>query len=572
MRSPLLWLALTVHLVLASSYAWCTPSFEGPDENSHYEYAWHLANARQLPLTQTKATELQLPQTEGAVLGHHPPLYYALVAAGMVAMGRDDTVFGPMLNPKFGAPGEPSRYLRFLHEQNANILLSWLRMISVVLGAVTIVCVHRLARVCCPQAPRVADLAAMLVACLPMWSALHGLLNSDVLATTLSSLTLLLLVTMLRMDRVTKWHGAALGVLLGLAWLTKLTTLFLGGMAGLVVLVLLCRKRVSFATLAITSLLALVICGWVFWRNYSLYQDPLALSAHDAAFQPIPKEMRWHYIFGSAPWPDAVPSFLPTVFRSLLGRFGWFSRPPHAALVIVSVGVTIAAVLGLLWARFGRDRRCQPFAMSWLLLACALVFAGALYFNLSAPQPQGRLLFPAIAPAAVLLAAGLVRISAGLRHRRILLALLPTTALLVFFQTFLPALHAGLAPAPIEQRSLVGGIVHDAVTPSILWTLDASPEPLLEPPTLQWRDDGAPEGTRYTLYASDDDGRVWLATHEWAKDAVTIRGTSWRIAPAVWAFLPRGRALTLKLRRIPATALEDPATLPASPGYRLTRQ
>ena len=89
---------------------------------------------------------------------------------------------------------------------------------------------------------------------------------------------------------------------------------------------------------------------------------------------------------------------------------------------------------------------------------------------------------------------------------------------------------------------------------------------------MQWRDDGAPEGTRYTLYASDDDGRVWLATHEWAKDAVTIRGTSWRIAPAVWAFLPRGRALTLKLRRIPATALEDPATLPASPGYRLTRQ
>ena len=90
MRSPLLWLALTLHVALASAYAWCTPHFEGPDENSHYEYAWHLANARALPLTASVQTARGLPQTEAAVLAHHPPLYYALLAAGHVDLVLED--------------------------------------------------------------------------------------------------------------------------------------------------------------------------------------------------------------------------------------------------------------------------------------------------------------------------------------------------------------------------------------------------------------------------------------------------------------------------------------------------
>ena len=84
-----------------------------------------------------------------------------------------------------GAPAAASKDLKFLHERAPDALLNWLRMTSVLLGALSIFCVHRLGRVCCPAAPRVADLAGLLVACLPMWSSLHGLLNNDVLAATL---------------------------------------------------------------------------------------------------------------------------------------------------------------------------------------------------------------------------------------------------------------------------------------------------------------------------------------------------------------------------------------------------
>lgn len=571
MRSPFLWLALVLHVALATAYAWSTPTFEGPDENSHYEYAWHIANAGNLPLTMGLASERGLPQTEGAVLAHHPPLYYSLVAGAMVAMDRDDTVFAPRLNPKFGLATEASGRLRFLHEEQPDDLVPWLRMVSVLLGAITVICVHRLGRVCCPDVPRIGDLAAMLTACLPMWSALHGLLNSDVLATTISSATLLCLCKLLRSERVTVVGGIGLGLLLGLAFLTKLTTLFLGGVAGLVAVVLLRRKAVSWVTLGATAVTTLVVCGWVFWRNYSLYGDPLAMSAHDASFQPIPEDLRWYYILGTDPWPASVPSFLPTVFTSLFGRFGWFIQPPNPILIWCGIVIGGIGVLGFLRSLFDKERKYLPYATWLLMLAGLLVFAGTLYFNLSAPQPQARLLFPAIAPASVLVSAGLVRATNVAPYRKIVLALLPLAAIAAFVTTFLPALDPTLAKAPADHRSIVGHIV-DATNERIEWTSSPGDAALAKPPTLSWRDANAPEGTRYSLYGFDDNGRVWLATHEWSKGRVSITDTPTVMPEAAWNMLPKGVPITLRLRRVPSTADEAPVDLASSKGLRITRE
>jgi len=572
MRSPFLWLALALHVALASSYAWFTPTFEGPDENSHYEYAWHIANAGELPLTFGLAKERGLPQSEGAALAHHPPLYYGLVAAGLAAAGRDDTVFAPRLNPRFGIPTDASRRLRFLHEEHPDTVLNWLRMISVLLGAVTIALVHRLGRVVCPNVPRIADLAAMLTACLPMWSALHGLLNSDVLATTISSATILMLIQITRTDRVTIPSGVGLGLLLGLAFLTKLTTLFLGGLAGLVAWILIRRSRAGAGAVCAAILTTLAVSGWVFLRNYFLYNDPLALSAHDASFRPIPTNLRWQYVFGLDPWPSSIPSFIPDVFTSLFGRFGWFCQPPDPVLVWCGAAIGALALAGLVRALFDRERLHIPHAAWLMILACALVLGGTFYFNLSAPQPQARLLFPAIAPAAVLVAAGLVRITTRVPYRRLILALLPITAILAFSATFLPAFDPSAANGPPDYRSLVGHIVRDAATPTIQWTSQPGAAPLEQPPTLEWTDAGAPEGTRYSLYAFDDDGRVWLASHEWSNGDVKITGNSMTIADVAWSQLPRGVPVNLRLRRVPKTEVEAPRDLACTPGLRITRK
>ncbi len=574
MRS-LLWLALSLHIALATAYAWETPAFEAPDENSHSEYAWHIANAGHLPITQALAQQRGLPQNEGAQLAHHPPLYYGLLAAAMAASGQDDVVFGPRVNPAFGKPGSPSRGLKFLHEAREHALLRWLRLISVALGAVTICFVHRLGRLCCPEAPRVGDLAALLVACLPMWSSLHGSLNSDVLAATLSAATIYALAALLLAERVSTRSGAGLGALLGLALLTKLTAMFLVVLAAAIAAVLWRRARDTGADakrpIGAAVLTTLALCAWQLVRNWQLYDDPLAMRAHDAAFTPLPAELRWAYFFGAAPWPDGVPSFLPTIFTSLFGRFGWFAVPPHATWPWIGAGVTILAGLGLVRARCNRERSHWPRAVWLLTAAVALVFAGTAWFNLSAPQPQGRLLAPAVAPASVLLAAGLLRATASIPHRTLLALLLPAAAGATFWLTLLPGLDAADAPAPPDHRSLVGGIVraHDE---SIAWRGPPPGAPANAPLQLSWSDPGAPAGTRYTLYVFDDAGRVWLATHEWSKGGIVIEGDSLVLDEVAWAFVPSGRPLFCRLRRVPDDPEVAPESLPATPPLAFKRR
>ena len=569
MRSPLLWLALTLHVALASAYAWCTPHFEGPDENSHYEYAWHLANARALPLTASVQTARGLPQTEAAVLAHHPPLYYALLAAGMTALGEQDVVFAPRQNPAFGAPGQAGAALHFLHERAPAPLLNWLRMVSVLLGAVTVVVVHRLGRACCPRAPRVADLAALLVACLPMWSALHGVLNNDVLAATLSSWSLLALVQALQRERLRPLDGLWIGLALGLSLLTKLTTLYLVGLAGPVGLLLWWRGRARVWTLLLAVGVAAAVCGWWFLRNHELHGDWLGMSAHDASFEPLPAALRWPYLLGL---DASAPAFVPELFGSLFGRFGWFSVPPHPALPWCGAAILGVALLGLLQACFDREGIYLP-RRGWLLGgACAAVFAGTAYFNFTSYQPQARLLFPAVAPAAVLVAAGLVRFSKGAALRRVGILLLPAVAVAVFFGTFARPLAPGLAPAPVDHRNLVGGVVAPEVAPTIQWASEAAGAPIAAAPTLRWRDPGAPPGTRYTLYAFDQDGRVWLATHEWTAGNLVIQGDRFAVPDLVWGFLPVDVPLSLRLRRVPADATARPRDLACSLPLPITRR
>ncbi|MCU0863787.1 MAG: glycosyltransferase family 39 protein [Planctomycetes bacterium] len=579
MPRSLLWLALLCHLVLAGSYAAMTPSFEGPDENSHYEYAQFLAHAGTLPLAPGLAAARGLPQTDGAVLAHHPPLYYALLAGMLRALGRADTVFGPLEHADFGNPASPARHLHLLHGngQGEGVLLL-LRLLSVALGAMTIVCVHRLGRRCCPNAPRVADLAALLVACLPMFSFLHGVLNSDVLATTLAAAVLLRLVKLLQTERIRARTGLLLGALLGAALLTKLTALFLLPLTALTFAVAWWQRRDRtgdrgplVAAGVLTLVAALATSGWWFVRNAQLYGDPLALSVHDAAFQPIPPELRWSYLLGTEPWPASVPSFLPTVFTSLLGQFGWFSLPPPRALLWLAATVTALAAVGIALATVPRQRKHWP-RPAWLLwVAALLVFAGTAQFNWKAPQPQGRLLFPALGPAAVLLAAGLVQLSASLRWRRWLLPLLPATALVVLFGWFRPAFAPQLAPAPAWHRALVGDIVTPPNAPTLRWAIGL-PAASVAPPTLRWEDPGAPADTRYTLYAFEPNGRVRLASHEWSHGRVVLQGTEVLLPDAIWSMLPSDVDLQLRLRRIPTRADEDPATLPHSPPLPFRRE
>ncbi|MBM4016504.1 MAG: DUF2142 domain-containing protein [Planctomycetes bacterium] len=562
MRVSWLAVALLLHIALATAYAIATPAFEGPDENSRYEYAQHLANAGKLPLAPALAQARGLPQTDGVLLAHDPPAYYALLAGALLATGADAAIFAPRLNPRFGAPDDPARFLRFEHgSTQGEGPLRLLRLISVAIGALSIVLVHRLGRACCPTNARVADLAALLVACLPMWSFLHGVVHSDTMATALACGTLLALTRWLDGTTRSGRAGVGLGLLLGLGLATKLSTLFLLPLAAAVAVAVLRRDRSRWPAIAAALLVAAAIALPTLLRNHALYGDALALGVHDATFTPIPPEARSNWLFFG---------YLPTIFPSLFGRFGWFALPPAELLVWIGALATALAVAGWLRGRRNAHVRLPVRHRALLLAALLLVFAATTHFNWSAAQPQGRLLFPAIGPAAVLLAAGMLQLAHGWRGRLGFALALPATAVWVFVGWFLPAFDPALAPAPAWHRSVVDARRPDAARATIAWQIGDLP-PTATPPTLRWSEPAAPPDARYALYAHDEHGRVWLAAFEWGGGALALAGGEAVMPDAAFGLLPTDRDVLLTLRRAPVGAGDDPAALPHSPPLRYRR-
>lgn len=563
-RRPLFWLALSCHLLLATGYALRTPCFEGPDENAHFQYAWHLANAGTLPVAPGHGAS---PLDE-AVLAHHPPLYYALLAGVLLATGTADTVFSTVPNAAF----QQQNHLRWQHggdeaepRSSAQRTLTTLRFVSVLLGLLSLLCVHRLGAIACPDRPLVPDLATLLVACLPMWSFLHGVLNSDVLAILLATATLVPLARTWR-ERALPWRRALLlGLLLGLAALTKLTTGFLAVLAVATLVVAGRGDRRVLPRGVVALLLAAAVAAPILWRNALLYGDPLAMAVHDAGFANVPAEYRWPWFWGG---------FLPQVFTSVFGTFGWFALPPHPALLWGGAGLAGLSLAGLAAHRIGRHRAPLPRPLALLLAACALVFAGTAWFNLSAPQPQARLLFPAIGPAAVLGAAGLVHLGAVLRLGRggpVAALALPAIAAWVLFGWFGPRFDPALAPADAHHASMTDAIVVpiDAPNAGIDWRSPPPDAPLSAPPHLRWHDAAAAPDTRYSLYAFDRGGRIWLATHEWF---FPFGGSEVTVPDDAWSFLPTDRDVWLRLRRVPDwRAGERLEAMPSSAPRRVRR-
>lgn len=545
-RRPLLWLALACHLFFATGYLLQTPSFEGPDEIAHYQYAWHLANTGELPLAAGYAYPLGRSPLDEEVLAHHPPLYYAMLAAVLVAADATDTIGSTLPNPEFGRGSA----LRWLHGGDElppravdQFVLSALRFLSVLLGVLSLLAVHRLGQVTCPERPVVADLATLVVACLPMWSFQHAVLTNDNLVTLLFTATLVVLVRAARRRNLSMERAVLLGVLLGLAMLTKASAVFLVAVGMLVFAWIVVRQRRAAVPAAVALLITGALCAPMLWHNWTLYGAPLALRARD---------------------PGSVDG---------AAAYDWSWLRDDAAVIWIGAFFAGLAIVGLFAHRFGRQRQTlpQPF---WLLIAsCVLVFTGTAWSSPWALQPPVRLLFPAIGPVAVLAAAGLVHLGALVplpAAARWLCVVPPAVALWFLFGWFAPQFHASLAPAPPRFATLVGGILSEDSDPGIAWVSTPSDAPLVAPPTLRWHDPAAGQNEHYSLYAYDDDGRIWLASYE--QHQLELSGDSVTLPDAVWTLLPTDRDVLLQLRCIPDWSVgERREWMPISAPLRVRR-
>ena len=371
-RGTYVWLALIVaaYLALALAYARATPAWQAPDEPAHYNYVAYLAEHAQLPVLQPGdypagkvpiGPEVRLTDiSDFRYEAHQPPLFYALAA---VLFKLHPTVFA-------------------------------LRALSALFGAALLPVAFACARLTLLARPWLWLGIAAFAGFIPMHLFVAGSIENDSLADLVLSL-LVLAYLALATGWQNRWRWAAVGLLLGLALLTKVT---IYPAAVLLFSLSLWERAGERARAAGTALaVAAAVAGWSFIRNGLTYGwSDLLVQGRQAA---VAGSQVQTGTFGIA----ELWRFVATSFHSFWGQFGWMSVPLSEREYQALIGLTALAFLGwmVFLARRGSLTLPSPAAAGeGLFLTWLGVLAGDLAYNLKFVQPQGRYLLPALVPIA----------------------------------------------------------------------------------------------------------------------------------------------------------------------------
>ncbi len=378
---------LLLYLLIATQFAVRTPAWQAPDEPAHYNYVRQLA-AGAFPIMEmgdydeayknaavSSRFDPQYPIFDLEYEDYQPPLYYLL------------------LTPVY---------------RLFNGSLTALRLTSVLLGAATIVLTYLITSRLFSQR-WLALTTTAFVALLPQHVAILSSVNNDALAELLVAAMLLLLVGMTdtnQQPNLSVWKSRNtryLSLLLGLAFLTKVTAYLMAGVIGLVLLYQFWgRWRELFQT-ALRVFVPALLIGLLWWgRNVIVYPglDFLGTVRHDSIVVGQPTTAEWIAEYGGT---FVVQSFFRTSFRSFFGQFGWmcctlpnWTYPP--LLLLSSAGIS-----GAIWRlRKGINRSHLVLLGSLLGLNVLLLVV----YNLRFVQHQGRYLFVSLIPIGIGMAAG----------------------------------------------------------------------------------------------------------------------------------------------------------------------
>ena len=401
----LLLIILAAFVALSVVYSLTVPLFEGPDEIWHYAFANHLASGGGLPVFDANQPATFLRN------GAHPPLYYALIAPLIAPIDRADfpaEYHFNLASPRItqGATGtSPNLLIHTAREDfpfhNTALAGHLARLVSIALGTLTVLGVFAVARRLLRD-ERLALIATAFVAFIPQFVYGMALINNDALAAASATW---LLYALLRLMDGGRWRWAALsGVLLGITLLSKIGMITVLPIPALALLLTwrrschaLGESRFTFYVSRglLIYVVAVLIAGWWYWRNFTLYGDPLMWR-------------EWQVLTGTGRVPPTPIDFL----HDMLGFFGlfWadFSLRVDRVLWPIFGVVVIATIVGLIRRAIKR----QWPALDWygLLVALAwlgLLIATAVRYSFNIYDIHGRLLYPALSAIGVVLVLGL---------------------------------------------------------------------------------------------------------------------------------------------------------------------
>lgn len=392
-------------------YSLVVPPFETPDENYHYAFARHLSQGNGLPV---QTTESSGPWEHE---GTQAPLYYFLVGRLIAGIDQGDFDQISVVNPhgNLGDPLFPGNKNRMLYSSRqlpltgSNLAVHVGRWFSLLLGLITLLCTYAIARLALPGSRVLPLLVLLTVAAIPQFQFISATVSNDNLAIALSAATLFWMARLLtRTDKPIAWHEwLVLGLLLGLAALSKLHALGLFLLGGGAVLGMAWLRRDPWLLMRAGLLIlvpALLIAGWWYWRNFTLYDEWLGVNQL-LTINGLRVETRTL---------DQLVGELRGVRYSFWGLFGWFSilLPDifYTALDVLTIVVVGGLFVGWLrvWRHGQATLQTPCVRVQLLLLVWALMLIGLMFYWLTfATSGQGRLLFPAISAYGLLIVSGL---------------------------------------------------------------------------------------------------------------------------------------------------------------------
>lgn len=443
-------IVMVLFIVVAGVYSVVTPLFEMSDELWHYPMVKRLADGDGLVV--------QDPENVGPWRqeGSQAPLYYYTGGALTFWIDTSDMSGVRRENPHVDnglitADGNNNLIVHdFPREawpwRGTVLAVHLVRFFSVLLSAGTVYLTYQIGREVLPECPWIGVLAATLAGFTPMFTFISGSVNNDNMAVLLATAALYVMVRMVRISEEETpniEYSILLGVLLGLAALTKTSTLGFIGLAGITTgYVAIRRKRWQSFWIEGPLIIAIIaiIAGWWYWRNWALYGDPLGLNMFIA-------------VLGQRARPASLAQLWTErqgFMQSYWGLFGGVNVPmPGTAYTLLNMlGIlgTVGIVVFVIMQFLGKERRTladwMPLIMMFLAIA---VIVGPLAGSWSRNtwSSQGRLVFYSISAISIGLAAGL---TAWIPNKQIASAVGSAVGLL-FFGLSAAAPFAWITPA-----------------------------------------------------------------------------------------------------------------------------
>ena len=412
---------LGVFVVLGLTYGLTIPLFESSDEFSHLQVIRYIADERTLPApvfpdrrADSGAAMAWFLRFHDPPLYYAPPLYHALGAVLTFWSPLDDLPARLIPNPGWEKgwtpqsttdPWNKNIYVHLPDEtlaESATVRTAlFLRLISLLLACVPIVCAYNMALLLWPERPVLALAAAGFVALNPQYIATAASVTNDLLLCALFSLAVWAMVKAVVAQGWGWRRWALLGVLVGLSTLVKQSALLLLPLGGLAIVwqtsdVTWRHWRRWLVDGAALGLAALCVGGWWYGMNALRYGDPLGTATH----------IQSQVALTGFDLRAAVSSF-----RSYWAAFGWGIPAPAwfywamGGIVVVSLLGIVKACLpgGAVWSLPFPTRRSLAF-LGGVLLVNGIAFVR---WAVSTGAPFGRLLFPSIAATGVVWAWGI---------------------------------------------------------------------------------------------------------------------------------------------------------------------